>query len=73
MEDIVQWEYRVQSFGTIWRSLSDEDLEAILDDWGADGWEVLSCYQAQGSNKVRVIARRHLAAARKRRRNWPEA
>jgi hypothetical protein len=38
MGDIPLWEYWAESIGSTWSGLKDEDLEAILNEWGADGW-----------------------------------
>lgn len=69
MADEKGWEYRVQRFGSMLREPKEEDLEAVLDDWGAEGWEVVST--AVDSGKVLVIAKRPLTLATRRRRSMP--
>jgi hypothetical protein len=71
MADINQWEYRVVSAGTFWTKPKDENLEAILDELGEDGWEVISVFSQYGSNQVRVVAKRLLSGETRRRRAWP--
>jgi hypothetical protein len=65
------WEYRVKTIGSFWGT-KDEDIEARLDEWGADGWEAIAVYTPYGSGKVTLVAKRPLdAAAARRRRAWP--
>ena len=42
MDEINQWEYRVETFGSTFSTPKDDELEAALDEWGEDGWEVIS-------------------------------
>ena len=68
MDNPINWEYRVETFGSLFSAPKDEELEAVLDEWGEEGWEVFSAHHLEGSNKVRIIARRPLTAASRRRR-----
>jgi len=70
MNELVKWEYRVQTMGSTFSSPKDADLEAGLNEWGEEGWEVISITPFEGSNKIRVTARRPLSAAARRRRAW---
>ena len=63
------WEYRCQWFGSVWRGVKDADIEAILNEWGAEGWEVIS--MAVESGKVLVLARRALTPTTRRQRTLP--
>lgn len=70
-EETKQWEYRVVSLGSMWRGPKDEDLAALLNELGEQGWEVVSSYTITNSNKVSVIAKRPLTAFERRQRSWP--
>ncbi len=72
MAENTQWEYRVKTFGTMFRGEKDEDLEAALNEWGIDGWEILSARGVENTNKVVIIAKRPLSRATRRRRTLPE-
>ncbi len=71
MPEMQYWEYRVETFGTAFRSPHDEELTAGLNAWGEEGWEVVSVYQMENSVKVRVVARRPLTREARRQRSWP--
>lgn len=71
-EETNQWEYRVvASPGNIWRGPKEEDLEALLNELGMEGWEVVSTYTITNSNKVTIVAKRLLSAEERRRRSRP--
>jgi hypothetical protein len=63
------WEYRVETIGSTFRSISDEDVETLLDEWGQDGWEVVAFHPIQGSNKITIAAKRQPDTARRRNSN----
>lgn len=65
------WEYRSETFGSAWSGLKDQALEAALNEWGAEGWEVINAIAIPGSNKVKVIAKRPLSERSRRQRDWP--
>ena len=69
MADEKGWEYRVQRFGSVLREPKEEEIESALDEWGAEGWEVVSA--AVDSGKVLVIAKRPLSLATRRQRSMP--
>jgi hypothetical protein len=71
MVEFIQWEYLTVSVGSFWSGLKDEDLEAVLNELGEQGWEVVNANSQHNSNKVRVIAKRPLTADSRRRRSWP--
>jgi hypothetical protein len=65
------WEYRLESFGGALKGIKDEELQATLDEWGEEGWEVISLIQTSSSNKVRIVAKRRLDDRARRRRSMP--
>jgi hypothetical protein len=71
MTDITRWEYYVETVGSAWKSTTDEDLLKVLNELGADGWEVFHSEQLQNSSKVRLIARRRIAAHPQKHKGWP--
>ncbi len=73
MSETLQWEYRVQSVGSAMSGLKDEVLEALLNSWSEEGWEVMQVVPLTGSNKVRVVARKQLTRADLRERSWPSS
>jgi hypothetical protein len=71
MDELQQWEYRVQTFGSSLRGPKDEDVEAALNEWGEEGWEVVAVRSVESSNKMVVVATRPLTAATRRSRTLP--
>jgi hypothetical protein len=71
MEEIPKWEYQVQTFGSALGGPKDDALTMTLDEWGAEGWEVISVHNLDSSQKVRVVARRSLTRAARRYRTLP--
>ena len=71
MAENIRWEYTVQTWGTTWHAPKDEDLQAVLNGLGEQGWEVFSVAQLENSNKVRLAARRLLSTSVRRRATWP--
>jgi hypothetical protein len=71
MAELMQWEYRVKTFGSILRGMKDEEMETSLNEWGEEGWEVVSAQGIEGTSKVRLIAKRPLTTATRRRRSLP--
>lgn len=63
-----QWEYRVQTLGSFFQT-KDELLQNTLDEWGAEGWEVISVYAHHGSDYVTAVAKRVLTARVRRARS----
>ena len=72
MAESLQWEYRIQTLGTAIKQPKDEEMEALLNEWGVEGWEVINAHHPEGSNKVRVIAKRLVRKSARRTRSWPE-
>ncbi len=69
MPEITRWEYRVVSAGSFWNMPRDDDIEALLNDLGEEGWEVVSVFAQSGNNRARVVAKRPLSQAERRRRS----
>lgn len=73
MTEIPLWEYRVLSVGSLWRGPRQEELEAVLNELGAEGWEVITAsWHDSGSGKVRIVAKRPLTDRARRRRSLPK-
>jgi len=70
MAESIQWEYRVQTIGSVFGT-KDEAIEATLNEWGEDGWEVVSTHIKGNENKINVIAKRPLTERVKRMRSMP--
>ncbi len=69
-EEIRKWDYRVQQFGSTWSAVKPENMEDTLNEWGIEGWEVVSAVH-KSSNEVIVIAKRPLTHAIMRARSMP--
>lgn len=70
-DDFNQWEYRVQSVGGIFTSIKAEVLEEMLNEWGEEGWEVVSTHFIEHANKANIIAKRPLTDRVRRERSRP--
>lgn len=66
-----RWEYRVDDFGGALRPIKKEELQAQLNAWGQEGWEVVFAFLPEGSARVRVIAKRPLTRAALRKLSMP--
>lgn len=69
-EELKPWEYRVRTIGSVFGT-KDENIEAILNEWGAEGWEATQVYTPEGSGKVTIVAKRLLTNATRRQRSMP--
>jgi hypothetical protein len=69
-DQTVQWEYRVLTIGNAFGT-KDEDIEATLNEWGLEGWEVTHVYTPSQSHKVTLVAKRSLTALSRRSRSMP--
>lgn len=69
--ELQKWEYRVQTVGGFWTGVKAEELEQLLNDWGEEGWEVVSTHILENQNKINVIAKRLLTREVVRRRSMP--
>jgi len=70
--DLPKWEYRVQTVGGFWSGVKAEELEQLLNDWGVEGWEVISTHVIEHENKINVIAKRPLTRETIRQRSMPQ-
>jgi len=71
MSEIRKWEYRTHTIGSALKSPKDDDFDALLNEWGEEGWEVIVAHHLEGSNKIRLIAKRETAHSIRRRSTWP--
>ena len=69
-EEIKQWEYRVQTIGSMFGT-KDEHIQATLDEWGAEGWEAINVFTPEGSGKITIVAKRPLTDRARRMRSLP--
>jgi hypothetical protein len=69
-EEIKQWEYRVQTIGSVFGT-KDEQIEAALDEWGSEGWEAINVFTPSGSGKITIVAKRPLTERVRRIRSMP--
>lgn len=70
-EEIKKWEYRVQTVGSFLGGVKAEELEQLLNEWGEEGWEVVSTHVLEKQSKINVIAKRPLTDRVKRARSMP--
>ncbi|MBK9209053.1 MAG: DUF4177 domain-containing protein [Anaerolineales bacterium] len=54
-EEVSKWEYRVQTVGSLWSGVKADELEQLLNEWGEEGWEVVSTHILENANKINVI------------------
>ena len=69
-EEFQKWEYRVQTIGRFFGT-KDENIEATLNEWGDEGWEVTHVYTPEGSGNVTIVAKRPLSARSRHFRSMP--
>ena len=70
-EEMQKWEYRVQTVGGFFKGVPADELEELLNEWGVDGWEVVSTHILENANKINVIAKRPLTRTALRMRSMP--
>lgn len=71
MSEPNQWEYRVLTYGTFFKGVKDEDLEAMLNQLGEEGWEVVGFRTIENANQCQLIAKRPLDRTSRRWRSMP--
>ena len=72
MSETTKWEYQVLTIGSVWKGIKDEELQAVLNELGSQGWEVASVHTPSGaSNKMTVVVKRPLSEYTRRRRSMP--
>ena len=69
-DEIRKWEYRVQTIGNVFGT-KDENIEALLNEWGEEGWEAINVYTPSQSGKVTMVAKRPLTRSARRERSMP--
>jgi len=67
MNDIVQWEYRVEKFSN-WKGVNPEQINEALNAWGEDGWEVIG-FTGAADGSLWVTAKRTLSLRTRRQRS----
>ena len=72
MPDIAQWEYLAMTLGSLLRPGKDAEIENKLNEIGEQGWEVVSVYQMENTQKARIIAKRVLTVSARRQRSMPD-
>ncbi|OQY28137.1 MAG: hypothetical protein B6I38_09525 [Anaerolineaceae bacterium 4572_5.1] len=70
MTEYDKWEYRVETIGSVFGT-KDELLQDTLDEWGEEGWEVISARNPANSSKTTIVAKRPLTRSARRLRNLP--
>ena len=70
-EESKKWEYQIYSLGSILKSPKDEELVELLDEWGEDGWELVSTVRGESTNRLTLIAKRPLTDRSRRERSMP--
>jgi len=68
MAETTQWEYRVQTIGSMFGT-KDENIAETLNEWGEEGWEAINVYTPEGSGKVTMVAKRPLTEQVRRSRS----
>ncbi len=71
-EEMQKWEYRVETVGTFWSGVKADVLQTLLNEWGEEGWEVVSTHILENANKINVIAKRPLTERARRARSMPQ-
>jgi UDP-N-acetylenolpyruvoylglucosamine reductase len=72
MSENTQWEYRIETLGSAFRSPKPDQTEVFINELGLEGWEVVSLHQPHSSNMVWVTAKRALSSTTRRQRNRPD-
>jgi hypothetical protein len=68
MDENKKWQYRVDTLGSAIRGLKDEEIEAVLNEWGEEGWEIISARPPTNSSKITIIAKRLMTTGTQRQR-----
>jgi Domain of unknown function (DUF4177) len=72
MAEPTLWEYRGVTLGqNPFSGLKDEEVEACLNELGAEGWEVIRAEVPGNSMRWKVVAKRPLTEASRRQLSWP--
>jgi hypothetical protein len=65
-----QWEYRILTVGGVFGT-KDEQVEAILNEMGEDGWEAVNLFCQTNSAKITIVTKRPLERSERRWRSMP--
>ncbi len=68
MAESTKWEYRVLTIGSWIMGTKDESMEAMLNEWGEEGWEAIMVYTPEDSGKTTIVAKRPASARSLRQR-----
>jgi hypothetical protein len=71
MSELIQWEYHVLTVGSFFKGVKDNELEALLNDLGEEGWEVVGFRTIENSNQSQIIVKRLLDRTSRRWRSMP--
>jgi hypothetical protein len=71
MAETTKWEYRVITAGSTFSGPKDEDMEAMFNEWGLQGWELVTVTKIENSNKIRIVAKRLLGGGYRKQQGWP--
>jgi Domain of unknown function (DUF4177) len=71
MTELNQWEYRVLTVGGFFKGVKDEELEALLNQLGEEGWEVVGFRAIENTNQAQLILKRPLDRTARRWRTMP--
>jgi hypothetical protein len=61
----------VLTVGSFFKGVKDSDLEALLNQLGEEGWEVVGFRTIENSNQSQIIAKRPLDRTARRWRSMP--
>jgi hypothetical protein len=71
MSELNQWEYRVLTVGAFFKGVKDNELEALLNQLGEEGWEVVGFRTVENTNQSQIVAKRPLDRTARRWRSMP--
>ncbi|MBA4421040.1 MAG: hypothetical protein C0391_07810 [Anaerolinea sp.] len=66
MEEKQYWEYRVENLGNAWKNPKSDEIAAVLNQWGLEGWDVISISHTP-VGAVTAVAKRRLSDTGRRR------
>jgi hypothetical protein len=69
MSEDAKWEYRVHKYSN-WRGMKPEELNETLNEWGMEGWEVISS-AGTADGALWITAKRPLSLRSRREKSMP--
>ena len=57
--------------GSTFKTNKDEEIQEFLNQWGAEGWELITVHIFENTGKIRMYAKRALHTPPPRNKNWP--